>query len=831
MSDYDFTEKFIQALHEAGCPPEKSSDIIADDVFRRYKVAGEKTENAKYQLKIDGDFAYGRFIYFKEGVVHSWHGRSKTKVSKAEIEKRKKAYAIEREKRDMEQRQAQERAAKECQRAWRSGTARVHQYLTDKGVTPDGSRVADLPTKGGDLHRDVLMIPVYKDGTITSIQRIWGNGFKAFWEDGDVKGGYTALADEDDDKSNLIICEGWATGKTIRQATGLPVVVAFNAGNLEPVTRFMRKKYPDARLIIAADNDQWTINVKKMPNSELDKIKNPSKIKASDERWHKWREKGYLMNVGLDKARQAGVKASAHVIFPDIPFDNEEKATDFNDMAKLYGLERVKERIMMAMPQLPKVINEDDYGHFDSDQVPAHLLDAPIDESQGGRFDDLYQTKEQENIDWKEMLICDKNGKIKPKSLHNARVIIENHPLLRGIFVFDEFSQEEVVAHCPPWENQDKFEPRNMVEQDVTNLAMFLERAEQHSEDEMFISINLNTLTKVVNTLVMNNTRNPAQEYFNSLAWDRVPRLDTWLREYLGCVTDDPQYLAAVGRKWLTASVKRVFHPGCKFDSMLVLEGGQGVGKSTTLKELATIRGKEYFTDAIKPRDLTHPDKSVPKMQGILIVELAEMSGFAKLPPDEVKQAISTQTDRIIRKYANYPTDLPRKFVIAGTINESGGYLSDSTGNRRYWPVACTEANVPALKKVKEQLWAEAVHLYRKGETLYLEGDLLKKAEKAQENRRNQHPWHPEIERKFGHISSVSYDEIWQALGINDRSKRTRSMQGDIASIMTSLGFEHKRKRVGNERPYLWVKDESEIDLYEGTSDTPNDWQEMEGWD
>lgn len=345
-----------------------------------------------------------------------------------------------------------------------------------------------------------------------------------------------------------------------------------------------------------------------------------------------------------------------------------------------------------------------------------------------------------------------------------------------------------------------------MSDSDTTNLTMELEK---HGIIQPF-----STVKKIVEAVIRNDSRNPAQEYFSGLKWDGVPRLDRWLSYYCGAQKDHPEYLAAVGRKWLVAAVNRVFEPGCKFENMLILEGEQGVKKSMALRELATIHGKAYFDDSIELSDLGS-DKTVPKLQGVLIVEIAELTGIHKKDVKGLKQQLSIQSDRYVLKYANETSIFPRKFIFAASVNPEGdGYLQDATGNRRFWPVKCgPNIDIEALKRDKEQLWAEAVVLYRAGERLYLEDRIEKLAKEAQGDRSHVHAWYADLE-KFKDAKSPVFDsEIWAALGINDRTKRTRAGSLDIAKIMTSLNFERGKRRNNGKTEACWELKNQDIEI------------------
>lgn len=841
----DFISQFIDAMAAAGCAPDSSSEIIADDKPHRYKVQGDKTKNARFQLAIDGDFAFGWFIYFK---MHgdkaiAWHSTDGQDLSPAELKKRKAQLAKVKKEREKQEKIEFAAVAEEVANVWKNAKEKPHKYLEKKGIIPAGTRVTNLFDNDGREQKDILLIPMYKASKLTSLQRIWPNGFKAFWEGGDVRGAYTAFVEPDENKDIIIITEGFATGRTIREATGFPVIVAFNAGNLLAVSRFFRGKYPKSRIIIAADNDQWTLDNRKRPD-DLGDTK-PRTLSGDDERWGKWRNEGRLFNPGVEKAQQAAAKVGAHVIWPEIPFNDPGKNTDFNDLYALQGIDAVRDRILVAAPangrqdrtvethdselggspsgdemlayhkDIPDAAYEAEY--FESESIEQQRLYGheveEVKKVEGkkseivqvieyGAFDHITDEQEMASEKWAAMLEYNEDEQLKSNSLVNAKILIENLKRYKGMFCYDEFSQEKVVTRCPPWEKDPKkFKPRTLRDEDKTELTMDLEKRR--------IRISIQNIAKILDAIVIGNRKNPAQEYFKNLKWDGVPRLNTWLRTYAGCTEEDPEYLAEIGRKWLAAAVARVMTPGCKFDHILILEGDQNLGKSSLFKTLATIHGREYFDDTIKAKDIGS-EKIIMKLQGCLIIELAEMTGFEKMSSDEAKQVISTQKDRIILKYKNEPTQLPRQFVFAGTLNKTAGYLNDPSGNRRYWPAKATKIDLEALARDVEQLWAEAYDCFKNGEPLWLENeDVYKKADREQRKRLNVHAWQPDIEKLTVSADKIEYSEIWDALVIGDRTRRTAEAQNIITKIMTGLGFELKTEKRGKAHAQVWKRTEA----------------------
>lgn len=432
--------------------------------------------------------------------------------------------------------------------------------------------------------------------------------------------------------------------------------------------------------------------------------------------------------------------------------------------------------------------SSEDYEQYIS-QEELEAIPAPSDEDGRAAPEGLIALytppKRPHNPDWRRELT---NAKGKPwrsgddldaESIVNLDLFLKNHENYSDMFMYDEFAHEKKVCRCPPWEIESSFWPHALRDEDITGLAMDLHR---NGLDPGFDKIR-----RVLNVVIKSASRHPAREYFTSLKWDGVKRLDGWLAKYCGATYDDPEYLRAVGSKWLIAAVARVFQPGCKFDHILILEGAQNAGKSRLLKELATIRDRAYFDDTISVKDLGNP-ATVPKLQGVLIIEFAELSGIRVKDVNELKQAITITSDRIVQKWSNEATYFPRQFVFAGSTNNSQ-YLVDPTGNRRFWPVKTKKIDIESLQRDKEQIWAEAVVRYEAGEKLYLEGKLYKAAQIEQEKRRTSDPWLEPLEQSTEGKKFISTEEIWLLL-VSEKSKQTHHMQERIAGVMTALGFE-----------------------------------------
>ncbi len=370
----DPISQFAEALAAAGYVP-KGGKIIADDEWHPAFINGEKTPHGAYSMKIvDGDFAIGCFFNRKDKENKTdWHSKSDKKMS-AEDRKRIKKLMAEQEK----QREAKNalRYASVSRRITRAigkmEKADKHPYLGKKGIEPHGVKYR---RKGNEL-----IIPGYGvDGKTWTLQRILPNGKKYMFPGGRKKGSYFAFATADEDKSIFLICEGYATGASIREATGKPTVAAFDAGNIQYVIADLKKKYPSSKFVICADSDAFTFYEAKKPK-DID----AAQILGNDPRWQEWADKGYIWNVGIEKAKEAAVKiGGAAVIWPEF-VSRETKPTDFNDLKALEGLEAVRKRIETVLISAPADAGEGLEAPCDApDQHPSPDA-APMPEDMQG---------------------------------------------------------------------------------------------------------------------------------------------------------------------------------------------------------------------------------------------------------------------------------------------------------------------------------------------------------------------------------------------------------------------------------------------------------------
>lgn len=291
----------------------------------------------------------------------------------------------------------------------------------------------------------------------------------------------------------------------------------------------------------------------------------------------------------------------------------------------------------------------------------------------------------------------------------------------------------------------------------------------------------------------------PVRDWLSSLVWDGEDRLERLLVERFGA--EDTPLVQQIAYRWLIGAVARVFEPGCKLDTMVVLVGAQGARKSTGCAALVPELG--WFTDTAF--DVTNKDAMV-QLQGVWIVEIAELQSLRKSGADAVKAFLSSRRDRFRRPYGRIAEDHPRQAVFIGTTNDEE-FLADATGSRRFWPVRVGHVDVEGIRAERDQLWAEAVAAYRAGEPWWLdtEGEeALRASSRAHEVG---DPWEDAIGRwvvkQAGPftVERVLAEAVKLPVERMDRSKRTRAGQ-----VLARLGCVQSRQRGAGGRSRLWSR-------------------------
>jgi Virulence-associated protein E len=289
--------------------------------------------------------------------------------------------------------------------------------------------------------------------------------------------------------------------------------------------------------------------------------------------------------------------------------------------------------------------------------------------------------------------------------------------------------------------------------------------------------------------LCIENPFDPVNDYLSGPAWDGKHRLDSWVCEYLGAERSPLNF--AVGKLALVAAVRRVRQPGCKFDHILMFEGLEGTRKSTAIQVLA---GPDNFSDQTI---LSASDKEQQELvRGVWLYEIADLAGMKRANVEKIKAFVSRTHDRTRPAYGRHRVDAPRRCVFFGTTNEDN-YLKSQTGNRRFWPVRTGTIDIDALRRDRDQLWAEAAAIEARGLPLVLPEDLWAAARIAQDERREQDPWEVVLADMRGTVFASDHGDeerirsrelLKDKLGLSDKEV-TSAHAIRLKRTMTALGW------------------------------------------
>jgi predicted P-loop ATPase len=333
--------------------------------------------------------------------------------------------------------------------------------------------------------------------------------------------------------------------------------------------------------------------------------------------------------------------------------------------------------------------------------------------------------------EWVKQLTVDGNGHAQ-KTLQNIMLALQKHESLRGCVQLNLLSEQKLAAEGLPWIRA--ADSKLWRDEDTTEVCRWLET--------IFNKVSRADVRNALNAVAMRQAYHPIRDYLNGLTWDGAPRLDTLFIVYMGA--EDTEYTRAVTRKSLVAAVARVMTPGCKYDYMPILIGGQGFKKSTVFFILAG--GTEYFSDSLTTFEGQRAKEGV---RGKWILEIAEMQTLERTEINAAKGFITQRSDYYRPAFGEETKDFLRQCVFFGTSNDFE-CLRDPTGGRRFWPIvidparASKDVNID-LPAERDQIWAEAVVRWAQGEPLYLTPELEAVAAAHQELHRESHPWEEPI--------------------------------------------------------------------------------------
>lgn len=322
--------------------------------------------------------------------------------------------------------------------------------------------------------------------------------------------------------------------------------------------------------------------------------------------------------------------------------------------------------------------------------------------------------------DWKTRLKYQPKTSLLENSVYNLNLILNNDPDFRN-FAYNELANRIQVTGSLPWERPEgnKF----WRDADTAQLKSII--------DIRYLPFSSRNHDVAFTKIADDRRFHPIRNYLDSLpVWDGTKRVEDVFIKYLKA--DDTDYIRTVTRKTFAAAVARIYVPGIKFDCVPVLDGDQGIGKSTIVKDLVTA---DYYSETLSLTDMD--DKSgAEKLQGFWVVEIGELAGMRKADIEKVKAFLSTSDDKYRPSYGKVVESHPRQCIVIATVNGERGYLRDITGNRRFWIIKVHQKKQKKTwsftEEYRQQFWAEAKEIWKCGEKLYLEGDILEEAEKAQ---------------------------------------------------------------------------------------------------
>jgi len=455
-----------------------------------------------------------------------------------------------------------------------------------------------------------------------------------------------------------------------------------------------------------------------------------------------------------------------------------DSKNDFNDLHLVAGLDAVNDQIALAK--------------MSESAHTRQLLVGEIPEFEQAP-DELFTPPEAALNDWEENLQRSKEGAIK-SMVSNIVLILSNDPVFKDGLAYCDLSyrmlkRRELLPHMTEGEWTDA---------DTAHVVNWLGLKYRFNPSRQL-------MTDALLVVSQHHRFHPVREYLNGLTWDGVPRIDAWLKDVFGAVaknenTDDGiEYLKSAGRYFLIGAVARVMSAPVKMDNVLILEGSQGAGKSTAVG----ILFGDWFSDSPIPIG----DKDAFQIiQGTWGCELAELDSFNKAESTGAKLFFSSSSDRYRPSYGQFAQTFHRQCVFVGTTNQDE-YLKDYTGNRRYWPVYCNKVDAQALRDMRNQLWAEALHFYNEGRDAkqreesqrWWPDEAMKELFEAEQDARLQlDPWQIKIE---DHLYKIKYEHVTSneiiSIALNkDIAAVTRADQNRLSPIMHSLGWKNTRKRV-----------------------------------
>ena len=711
----------MTAMREQGI--ETSDPLKLNGTLERFHVHGDRMGSTSGWAKIHLDSRpAGTFGCFKRYGDHkfSWKAKHNNKLmTAAELQAQCADWARRKAEQDAATAKRHSDAAERAQALWNAAQPAPdnHPYLVRKGVKAHGLRMGVWEMINKDtgevwpLTQKALYVPLCdKTRAVHSLQGIFpskilgkGDGArdKDYLKDGAKRGLFHAIGkpQQFDGRPVFIICEGYATGATIHEETDHLVLVAFDTSNLLAVGEAIRKSKPDAIIIFAADNDQWTVTQ-------------------------------YVTNPGLHYARDAAKEVGGLVALP--PFahsdgtQNEEGKwsgpTDFNDLRAYKGVGAVRalfEAVLTAnqvIQDKPELITQSTEAKMDN-ASPSLQEDMPDNShwpvpASTADEDDGAPAVGAISINGMSVMQAhdfpDLSAKLRPlNTIPNLAALMNHFNITARYNMIKKETELSIPGLLGTADNA-----QNVGLAHLNSLAAHCGLPREN-------------LTEYVKAVADANAYNPVVEWIDSKQWDGMSRIQA-LADTLDCT--NPEFRTLLVRRWLISCCASLVYRGFWTKGVLTLHGAQDLGKTSWFRRLVPAN-LGVFREGVS-LDSTNKD-SVMTAVSHWIVELGELESTLRRDMESLKAFISQKTDRLRRPYDRVDSEYPRRTVFCASVN-SEKFLKDDTGNGRFW-VITVEAVKHDHDIDMQQLWAEVMSLYRSGEQWHLTD-----SEKAQLNAGNE---------------------------------------------------------------------------------------------
>lgn len=407
--------------------------------------------------------------------------------------------------------------------------------------------------------------------------------------------------------------------------------------------------------------------------------------------------------------------------------------------------------------------------------------------------------RDRRSAEW--LALISRNDSGNPHAtLANASVYLQHDPEAAGLLRYNRFADHVSLTRPPPapWRGAPPSPgpyPRALNDADLNLLQSWL--------NNRAIRVGVQIVSQAVDIVARANPYHPIQEWLAGLKWDGVSRLDSWLHHAYGA--EQSEFHSEIGMRFLVAAVRRIMQPGCKFDSILVLEGPQSLGKS---RSIPALFGAEYTADDMP--DLRRPDAPMA-LSGVWCMEISELGALVRAENEIVKAFLSRPVDKFRAPYARTFQIVPRQSVMIGTTNEKD-YLRDTTGNRRYWPCLCTRVDIDWITENREQLFAEAYALYQAGTATWLDNDATDTLKELNEERMPEDPWESTVLQYLDGLGRtalyVRVPTIMEEVLMIPAERRNRGTEMRIGNILRRAGWSRKLTYIGAIRIRAWFRPE-----------------------